>query len=176
MQGIDWTAIITQAYWPVFGLLVVVILRKPISSILRERKITLSLPNNITVTISTEVAKNTLTRLFTEFYLTFNRLMHPWHKELFERILASETKLHVNELIQGFDRKNDEHIGALRVLRGLGLIEPKYGGSWDGKSIIEVTSFGQIFVEYLRLREKSVQQEGGGFFHMNNNGTISNRN
>ena len=159
MQGIDWTAIITQAYWPGFGLLAVVILHKPISSILRERKITLSLPNNIKATITTEDAEKTLTRLFTEFYFMYNRLMRPWHKELFESILASETKLRVNELISGFDRNNEEHIGALRALRGLGLIEPKYGGSWDGKSIIEVTSFGQVFVDYLRLREKSRHQE-----------------
>jgi len=142
----------------VFGVLVVLILRKPISTILRERKLTLSLPNNITATITTEVAGKTLTRLFTEFYFTYNRLMRPWHKELFEKILVSETKLHVSELIPGFDRKDEEHIGALRALRGLGLIEPKYGGSWNGKSIIEVTSFGQVFVEYLQLREKGAQQ------------------
>lgn len=158
MQGIDWTEIITQAYWPMLGLFVVVILRKPISSVLRERKIKLTLPNNITATITTDVAEKTLTRLFTEFYFTYNKLMRPWHKKLFERILASETKLHVDELISGFDRKNEEHIGALRALRGFGLIEPKYGGSWEAKSVIEVTSFGQVFVEYLRLKEESVQQ------------------
>ncbi|HFQ81009.1 MAG TPA: hypothetical protein ENK33_06510 [Desulfobacterales bacterium] len=159
MQELNWTAIITQAYWPFWGLLVALILRKPISTILRERKLTLSLPNNITATITTEDAGKTLTRLFTEFYFAYNRLMRPWHKELFDKILNSETKLYVNELIPGFDRNNEEHIGALRALRGLGLIEPKYGGSWDSKSIIEVTSFGQVFVKYLRMREKGAQKK-----------------
>ena len=75
------------------------------------------------------------------------------HKKYFQEILNSETKLHVEELISNFDRDNKDHIGALRALRGLGLIEPQGGGGWSNKSIIEVTAFGKVFVEYLALKK-----------------------
>ncbi len=155
MESLNWTAVITDAYWPILVLFVAAILRKPISDVLRKRKLRLTLPNDVSFSIATDVAEKTLTNLFTEFYFTYNRLLKPSHKKLFETILLSETKLYVDELIPGFDRNNKEHIGALRALRGLGLIEPKHGGSWQNKSVIEITSFGKIFVEHLRMKEKS---------------------
>jgi len=155
MQPIDLTALITQAYWPAIALACVVLFRKPINTILRERKIQLTLPNDISASITTETAKNTLTKLFTEFYVIYNSLLRPADKEYFEKILNSETKLHVRELIEDFDRENKEHIGVLRALRGLGLIQPKDGGSWKSESVIEVTSFGKIFVEHLKLNKKN---------------------
>ncbi|MEJ2307857.1 MAG: hypothetical protein P8Z78_00910 [Gammaproteobacteria bacterium] len=103
--------------------------------------------------MSNEDAEQALSQVFTEFYLVFNKLLHPNQKEYFRIILNSETKLRVNELIVGFDRNNKEHIGALRALRGLGLIEPKGGGSWEGDSVIEVTKFGSVFVSYLKLND-----------------------
>lgn len=159
MDSLNWTTLITEAYWPTVILILAVFLKKPISNVLKERKIRLTLPNDISLSISSDVAEKTLTQLFTEFYLTYNRLLKPWHKYLFDKILAAKKELKVGELIQGFDHENKDHIGALRALRGLGLIEPRNGGSWSEKSVIEITSFGQIFVKYLNMREKLAQQE-----------------
>ncbi|MBW2149762.1 MAG: hypothetical protein JRI22_22445 [Deltaproteobacteria bacterium] len=157
MQELDWSGIIIGAYWPFITVFIAGILRGPISKILTERKLKLSLPNNISLSITTDAAERTLTRLFTEFYFTYKNIIKPWQKELFEKILKSETKLRVRELMPNFNRNDDKHIGALRALRGLGLIEPQYGGSWEAESVIEITSFGKIFVDHLKMKEKGVQ-------------------
>ena len=152
-------ALITESYWPLVILLIAFFLKRPISNVLKERKLRLTLPNDISFSISSDVAEKTLTQLFIEFYLTYNRLLKPWHKALFNKILAAKKELKVGELIEGFDHSNKDHIGALRALRGLGLIEPRNGGSWSTQSVIEISSFGQIFVKYLNMREKSIQHE-----------------
>lgn len=121
---------ITEAYWPAVILIVAFFLKKPISNVLKKRKLRLTLPNDIVLTISSDVAEKTLTQLFTEFYLTYNRLLKPWHKALFNKILATKKGLKTGDLIEGFDHNNKDHIGALRALRGFGLIEPRNGGLW----------------------------------------------
>ena len=155
MESIDLTQIITQFYWPGIVLLCVIIFRGPISTLLKERKIKLTLPNNASVSVSSEDAGKTLSNLFTEFYVNYNVLLRSEHKRYFQKILQAETKLTVNDVIEGFDRGNKDHIGALRSIRGLGLIEPKGGGSWKAESVIEVTNFGKVFVEYLKLKDKN---------------------
>lgn len=155
MEPIDLTHLVTQFYWPALVLTFIIIFRKPISAILKEKKIRITLPGQASVQITAEDAEQTLSQVFTEFYLVYSKLLHPRHKEYFHTILNAETRLHVSELIEGFDRKNEEHIGALRALRGLGLIEPKSGGSWKPDSIIEVTKFGRVFVDYLKLKDVS---------------------
>jgi hypothetical protein len=156
MEPINLTQLITQLYWPALLLAAMIVFRKPISAILKERKIRITLPGRASLEISAADAEKTLSAVFTEFYVVYSKLLHPSHKEYFQAILNGETKLRVRELIEGFDRKNEEHIGALRALRGLGLIEPKSGGPWKADSIIEVTKFGRVFVDYLKLKDARV--------------------
>ena len=160
MEPINLTQLITEFYWPALLLTAVFVFRGPIgeilkqvSKILQKRKIRITLPGQASIEVSTEDAEQALSQVFTEFYLVFNKLLHPTHKEFFRTILNSEAKLRVNELIAEFDRNNKEHIGVLRALRGLGLIEPKGGGPWKEESIIEVTKFGKVFVNYLKLKD-----------------------
>jgi hypothetical protein len=160
MKSLDLSMMISGLYWPIVVLVVAILFRKGISKVLSSRQIKLSLPNNVSVSITSEEAETTLNQLFTEFYVAYRRLLRPWHKELFDRILASKTELQVNVLIPGFDTDNDEHIGALRALRGLGLIEPRYGGSWTPESLVEVTTFGKIYVKYLKMKELADQGAG----------------
>ncbi len=155
MKPLDITQIITQLYWPAIVFAFIYIFRESIEKLLKERKIKLNLPNEVGVEISSKEAEKALSQLFTEFYIIYHKSLRPDHRAYFHKILNTDTKLHVSELIEGFDRDNKDHIGALRALRGIGLIEPQGGGSWAADSVINVTSFGKVFVDYLNLKEQN---------------------
>jgi len=156
MEPINLTEIITKLYWPALVLFFIVMFRTPINKLIRERKIKIKLPDGTEIMISDEEAEKTLSQLFNEFYVIYNKLLKPYMKLYFRCILKANRELYVKELIEGYDENKKEHIGTLRALRGLGLIEPKGGGSWSPDSIIEVTSFGKVFVDYLKLKDKDI--------------------
>lgn len=90
MEPIDLTQIITQLYWPALILISVFIFRVPIGTLLKERKIKLTLPNETSITISSEDAEKTLSHLFTEFYIIYNNLLRSEHKAYFREILNTK--------------------------------------------------------------------------------------
>lgn len=153
MAEINWTELITKAYWPLLALFIVVIYRQSLEYILKKRELKFMLPNGVTATISSADAEATLNELFTEFYINYNTLVKTEQKKIFTDIVALERVVRVKELIPSFDRDNINHKGTLRALRGLGLIEPAGGGSWDPESIVLVTKFGRIFTKYLDFKQ-----------------------
>jgi hypothetical protein len=137
-----WDLLIAVAY-AAAACTVIFMLKHPISSFLSKNKVKISLPGSSEIEITPADAGWKISSILKEFMERYESLLNNYQKDLYRRIISKKAPISVKELIPDFDRNNPEHIGALRALRGIGLIVPENEGSWDEKSLIVVTKFGQ---------------------------------
>lgn len=122
---------------------VLFLLKTPLSSILSKNKVKVLIPGLSEIEITPADAGGKISAILKEFMERYELLLNYYQKDLYRRIISQKSPMSVKELIPNFDRKNPEHIGALRALRGIGLIVPEKEGPWDDNSKVVVTKFGQ---------------------------------
>jgi hypothetical protein len=101
------------------------------------------------INITPKEAGEQLSMLFSEFYKEYGFLKDN-EKQLFRLILDRQGTPKVQELLPGFTRENEIHLGTLRALRGLGLIKPVNGGKWRPEKEVTLTNFGKLVGNYLK--------------------------
>ena len=143
-----WDAIVAIVYILGFTL-VVFLLRKPISSLLIKNKVKISLPGLSEIEISPADAGSKISSILNEFKDRYESLLSEHEKDLYRKICDKSSSVRVKDLIPDFDRKKPEHLGALRALRGIGLIVPEKDRNWNGDSYIVITRFGRAINEFL---------------------------
>ena len=137
-----WDLLIAVVY-ALVACVVVFMLKQPLSSVLTKNKVKVSLPGLSEIEITPADAGGKISAILNEFMEQYKLLLNNYQKDLYRRIVSKKAPVPVKELIPDFDRNNSEHIGALRALRGIGLVVPEKDGSWDENSIIVVTKFGR---------------------------------
>lgn len=143
-----WDAIVAIVYTVSFAA-VVFLLKNPISSIMMKNKVKVTIPGMTTVEISPADAGSKISAILNEFKDRYESLLNEYQKDLYRKICNKSSTARVKDLIPDFDRKKPEHIGALRALRGIGLIVPEKGGTWRDDSYIIITKFGRAINEFL---------------------------
>jgi|GEM_PF-4762770 len=123
--------------------IVVYMLKSPLSSLLSKNKVKVVLPGLSEIEITPADAGGKISAILKEFLERYDSLLNNYQKDLYRRILSKNTPASVKDLIPDFDRINPKHIGALRALRGIGLIVPEREGSWNETSLIVLTKFGK---------------------------------
>ena len=143
--------VVAAFWWPSALLLTAVIFRKPLTTLLHRREIRARY-GALELVVPGAEAENALQDVFAGFLEQYDRLLRPFHRKVMETVLRSAVPRRVDEVIEGFDREDSEHIGCLRALRGLGLVVPEGGGAWRPEARIEVTGFGRSLTKYLQSR------------------------
>ncbi|QDU66189.1 hypothetical protein [Engelhardtia mirabilis] len=151
MQESNVYDVIAAFWWPAAVLLSAVIFRAPLTTLLRRREIRVRY-GSMELVVPASETESALQDVFAGFLEQYERLLRPFHREVMETVLRSVEPRRVDEVIEGFDRDDPEHIGCLRALRGLGLVVPAGGGAWSSETRIEVTAFGRSLTKYLRSR------------------------
>ena len=123
--------------------IIIFMLKQPLSSLLTKNKVKVSLPGLSEIEITPADAGGKISAILKEYLDRYESLLNHYQKDLYRRIVSKKSPVSVKELIPDFDRNNPEHIGALRSLRGIGLIVPEKEGSWSDNSIVVMTKFGQ---------------------------------
>ena len=137
-----WDLLIAVVY-AAAACIVLYMLKQPLSSFLTKNKVKVSLPGLSEIEITPADAGGKISAILNEFMERYESLLNNYQKDLYRRIVSKKAPASVKELLPDFDRNNPKHIGALRALRGIGLIVPEKEGSWDENSIVVVTKFGQ---------------------------------
>ena len=120
-------------------------------AVLKDRKLSITLPTGTSVSLSPKEASEKLTRLFRTFQSQYDTLLRPEHRDFFQEVLRRGDDLPiVRDLLSEEFERTPKQIGTLRALRGLGLIRPEGGGKWRADSKILTTEFGEVFTEYTR--------------------------
>lgn len=90
-----------------------------------------------------------ISAILNEFKDRYESLLNDYQKDLYRKICNKSSTARVKDLLPDFDRNKPEHIGALRALRGIGLIVPEKGGTWRDDSYIIITKFRRAINEFL---------------------------
>ncbi len=142
---------IAASFWPFVVLFLGIYYKKTIDS---RKQVSIKMLPGVEISLGEKEAKGNLGQLFSELYCVYNRLLNTRHKKFFINLLHRADPSTVQEMIPDFDRNNRQHIGMLRGLRGLGMIEPEQGGTWKKETVILVTDFGRKFGTFLEQDKK----------------------
>jgi hypothetical protein len=142
--------VIIGVAWPISILIIVLILRRPFKKLIEKDQISIQIPNGPRIQLSSNEASDVLSRLFNDFLLAYNELLNDYQKAIYRKILSHKDPPTVSELIPDFSRDNQDHIGCLRALRGIGLIRPGDNRSWTIDSRIVITKFGTSLNKYIK--------------------------
>lgn len=115
-----------------------------------------------TINITAKEASDELSELYSEFYLTYNRLLKDHERALFtevkNKIDQGEVPA-VKDFFPDFNRQDSDWrktkegsraLGTLRALRGIGLIAPSGHQCWEADSKISVTRLGKVVTDRFK--------------------------
>jgi len=138
------------AIWPLVAVIAVVL------GVFHAGKFHLKTPAGFSFYFTRKEAKDLLQNFVESFLEVHNELLKEKHKHIYGALIKSDFPLKVKDVLPEFDRDNADQIGSMRALRGIGLIRPRGGGSWDKNKYIELTMFGKQFAKHSkRILDKS---------------------
>ena len=138
--------LISTTLWPLVALTLGIFYK---NSIENRKTVTITLLPGVEIKLGEKDAQGDVGELIHELNNIYNRLLKKSHKEFFLELLKSDKEKKVIEVIPNFDHDNKEHIGKLRALRGLGMINPVGGGKWEADKYITKNGFGEKFSKFL---------------------------
>lgn len=141
--------VLIAVVYSVVAWILVFMLKQPLSSLLTKNKVKVTLPGLSEIEITPADAGGKISAILTEFKDRYESLLNDYQKDLYRRIESSEAPVSVKDLIPDFHRSNPDHIGALRALRGIGLVVPDKKGPWNEASAVVVTKFGREISAFL---------------------------
>jgi hypothetical protein len=159
----DFALIASSVAWPVVAMTFLILLYKPTVTLLERLAATLTIKTvklkafGAEVELTPELAQRALDELLQDIAESTNELA-PEESFLFERIVHTDGRSTVLDLLPAFTRESKDH-QRLRMLRDRKLIRPLEGGNWQQDKHPVSSRFGRLVYQLKSMPKDAEAHE-----------------